>query len=1004
MIRMKPFRILQLLLVSATMSRAAVTPTTLNRSRTATSVTITATGTSAFLDGAAFPLGVATAVTAIGYHELVVTDPALTPQTQTYAFIVRNPERSSTEDGIPTMRPWRLVMDAPTAFAGQRLTVMAPAVYPLGLPVPVVARLTKGEGAGAMTGDPLFLNGVVRAGNYPANPVLVRRGWGSTILPGATVAGGVSFDGAVNGLESEVPLSYEPTTSWTVRSGAIASSQDWGSNARIHVTGTVSVAAGATVTIGAGTVVRCAPGVEFWVRPGGEVRINGTVSAPVVFAPDSTSALWGGFWLQPQSGANVAKLTASGVIFCCWGANQNWFGTAPAGEPAKDFPTHRSQQPCVAVAPGAVCSLTDVALVGPTGLSQTRGAAFAAKGGSLLFTRLLAQRCITGGEQEGCPALEMDSCAFLEMTDPGTDVDSDAFIDADNDGLYLVPSGRTFNLRKTVVGWTKDDGVDTGADGAGTVNFYGCWFENAVHEAISNSGVDRVPRSYDGVHFNCGQGMECGYGGPRSLVNHCALIGNMVGARFGDNYGNNSGTSGSGTSQYLGNITSSGSLLLYNYFRDAWAMDFSRWTASNERFTMVDSRVTRSADLAAQNGAEDSGNALWDPASEGEQLAVFMPVPGSAVGIDFPVAKRQETTAAWPAMFTVRLSTFSSRAVAVKWRVAGRAEVESAEETAIGAGTLSWVAGETLKTFAVALPVPNPHGVMVVTLEDAVNGAVTGAPLLYFPPSGPPPADLVFVGKSAGGWSYHAAVTPGGWTSATPWPAADGSGRAWTHPEFVESATWYKGRTAPMGWGSIGATGAVLTFGTTITERPVTVYARRTFTVADPAQIQSLKVECMADDGAAVYLNGARVSPISWGLDSGTNVGGAIFYNQLSSRFQGNGANERAYDAVTLSGAGLPVLNAAPALNVLAIEVHQNTVDSSDCSLDGALSASFTAPATGRWGVGEIGGKPWIYWTDAAWTLESSGNLGGWMARPDLSSPAPVIGVEARQFYRFRRP
>jgi hypothetical protein len=85
--------------------------------------------------------------------------------------------------------------------------------------------------------------------------------------------------------ESEVPVSYEPTTSWTVRSGAIASSQDWGSNARIHVTGTVSVAAGATVTIGAGTVVRCAPGVEFWVRPGGEVRINGTVSAPVVFAP-----------------------------------------------------------------------------------------------------------------------------------------------------------------------------------------------------------------------------------------------------------------------------------------------------------------------------------------------------------------------------------------------------------------------------------------------------------------------------------------------------------------------------------------------------------------------------------------------------------------------------------------------------------------------------------------------------------------------------------------------
>jgi hypothetical protein len=107
---------------------------------------------------------------------------------------------------------------------------------------------------------------------------------------------------------------------------------------------------------------------------------------------------------------------------------------------------------------------------------------------------------------------------------------------------------------------------------------------------------------------------------------------------------------------------------------------------------------------------------------------------------------------------------------------------------------------------------------------------------------------------------------------------------------------------------------------------------------------------------------------------------------------------------VTLSGGQLPVLRAAPELNVLAIEVHQNTVDSSDCSVDGALAASFTAPSTGRWGVGEIGGEPWIYWTDAAWTLESSSTLGVWTARPDLSSPVPVIGAEARQFYRFRRP
>jgi hypothetical protein len=999
-----PRALLLLTLLSSVSSHAAVNPTNLHRSRYSSSVTITATGTSASLDGSPFPTGVATPVTAIGYHELTVTDPALTPSTQTYAFIVRNPERGSSEDGIPTMRPWRIIMDAPSAFQGNLLSVLAPAQYPVGLPVPVMARLSKGPHAGTAAGDPLFLNGLVRSTQFPATPILLRRGWGSTILPPASTAGTAAYDAEVNGLSQAAPITFETNPSWTTKSGNLASSENWGTNARIHVTGTITIPAGVTITIGAGSVVRCAPGAEFWVRPGGSVSITGTAQQPVTFVPDSTSAPWGGFWLQPASGANTAQLTASHTLFCCWGANQNWFATAPAGEPAKNFPRHRNQQPCVAVAPGAICTLTDCALIGPTGLNQTRGAAFAANGGSLLFTRLLVQRCITGGEQEDCPAFEIDSSAFLEMTDPGTDVDSDAFIDADNDGLYLVPDGRTFNLRKTVVGWVKDDGVDTGADGPGTVNFYGCWFENAIHEGISNSGVDRVPRSYGGVHFNCGQGMECGYGGPRSLLSGCAVIGNMVGARFGDNYGNNSGSSGSGTSQYIGNITTEDSLLLYNYFRDAWAMDFSRWTPSNERFIMKNTKVTRAPDLAAQNGTEDSGNSLWNPSADASLLASFMPVPGSAVGIDFPVARRQETTATWPQSFTVRLSTFSSLPVQATWRIAARSRPEDTSETTLGSGSLSWLPGETIKSFSLALPSPNPHGLITVTLGNPLNGEITGAPLLFFPPSGPPPADLTLVARAASGWSYHAALPPTGWTNASPWPLGDSAGRAWHHPDFTEPTTWYRNRTTPLGWGTIGATGATIAFGTSIAERPITVYARRTFTIANPSAIRSLRLECMADDGAVAWINGTRVSPTSWGLDPGTTVGGAIHYDRLSTRFQANGTNEHAYDVLTLSGASLPALLPAPALNVLAIEVHQNTFDSSDCSLDGALFASLAAPSTGTAGITPISGTSWLYWTDAAWTPETTSDLGNWISRPDLRSPVPLLDAPRRQFYRLRTP
>jgi len=983
------------LLFLAAAAHAAVTPSNLNRSRYTTSVTITATGTAATLDGAPFPLNAATAVTAIGYHELTVTDGATT----TYAFIVRNSERGSTEDGIPTMRPHRLVMDAPSAFADAQLHLLAPAVYPKNLPVPVMARLTKGASFGAAAGDPLFLNGRVRSTGFPASPILLRRGWGSTILPAATASGGTAYDANVNGRTARAPITFEETTAWTTKSGTLGGSEDWGGNARIHVTGVLTVPAGATLTIGAGTIVRCAPGVEFRVKPGGTVNINGTTAAPAVFVPDNTSSLWGGFWLQPQSGADIARLTATGALFCCWGADQNWFGNVPAGEPAKNFPHHRDQQPCVATAAGAVCTLTDCALIGPIGLSQTRGAGFATNDGSLIFNRVLVQRCITGGEQEDCPVFELEACAFLEMNEPGVDVDSDTFSDADNDGLYLVPGGNIFRLRKCVIGWVKDDGIDTGADGDGSTLCYDCWFENCIHEAISNSGVDRVPQSHRGVHFNNGQGMECGYGAPHSLVKDCALIGNMVGARYGDNYGNNSGSSGSGTSQFDGDITSDGSLLLYNYFHDSWAIDFSRWTYQNQRFTMRNTKVTKPGDLAAQNGAEDSGNSLWNPAADGALLAMHMPVPNSNVGLDFTAAKRQETTDGWPAQFTARLSTFSSNPVTAAWRVIGKDSPESPVETVLAGGSLTWLAGETVKFFSPALPAPNPHGVIKVRLEAPQNAEITGLPLLFFPSSGPPPPDLTLIARNSTGWNYHSAVLSGAVL-----PALDAASRSWTHPLFAEPANWYLNRTTPLGWGTINTATGTLTFGTAITERPVTVYARKTFTVTDPAQVQSLRLECLADDGAAAYINGTRVSPTTWGLDPGTQVGGAIYYNQLSSRFRANNAAEADYDVLTLSGATLPVLYAAPAVNVLAIEVHQNTTDSSDCGVDAALSAAFSAPSTGVWGVGQSPAGGYLYWTDPAWTLQTSNNLGQWIIRPDLSSPVPLQDLPARQFYRLHLP
>lgn len=749
-------------------------PANLHRSRFTAQVTVTVTGNSATLDGATFPLGSTVTVRDVGFHELVVTEAGVSTS---YKFIVRNPERGNTEDGIPTLKPLRGVLDAPEAFRNGELSVVLPSVYPKNLPIPVVARLTRGGAFGPSAGAPLFLNGWVQAED-PEHGIRLRRGWGSTILPPAQEAGRRDYQARLHGLFDVAPLTIEDTTTWVTQSGEISGVEDWGRQARIYLTHTLKIGPGGVVTIGAGSIVRCAPGVEIWVRAGGRLLLKGSTEEPVVLVPDNPQVPWGGIWLQPQSGTAVAEISATGAIFCCWGANQNWFATAPSGEPARNFPHHRNQQPCIAAAAGSSCTLTDCALVGPTGLTDIRGTAFAANGGSLVLDRVLMQRCITGGEMEGCPQFNFRAVAVLEMTEPGVDVDGEGFVDADNDGLYLVPRGRRFELDQCLVGWTLDDGIDTGADGDGTVVCRNCWFENVVHEAISNSGVDRIPQLIDSVNFNCGQGMECGYGGPHSLVERSLITACMVGARYGDNYGNGLGFNGTGTSQYDGEITVRDSLCLYNFFHDTWAIDFSRFEFQNQRLILTGSKVTSAVDLAVQNGPEDADNSRWNPGLDAERLKVFMPVPGSDVGVDFPVGQRQGIQANFPKVFTVRLSTFSAQPVSCGWEIVGKTHPADLKGDVLASGRLHWEPGETVRDFATTVPVVGSYGLVVVRLTDPSHAAVTGSPLWYVSTTNGFPVDrLLVVQERVGASTDHyllwadpiLSLQSRGELAATPW-------------------------------------------------------------------------------------------------------------------------------------------------------------------------------------------------------------------------------------------
>jgi hypothetical protein len=189
----------------------------------------------------------------------------------------------------------------------------------------------------------------------------------------------------------------------------------------------------------------------------------------------------------------------------------------------------------------------------------------------------------------------------------------------------------------------------------------------------------------------------------------------MVGARYGDNYQ---------FSSYEGTMTVQNSLLLHNLFRDAWAIEWrtaSNWNQQDARLVAKGSKVTRAADLARQQGAEDSpASSLWNPATDGALISPFMPVPDSKVGVALLHNQFSDPLALYPAggTFTVRLSTFSSQSVSVPWQVLTKPDLGGPEQSVLASGTLTFLPGESVKTLAAPLPSGPLPAVVRIALEN----------------------------------------------------------------------------------------------------------------------------------------------------------------------------------------------------------------------------------------------------------------------------------------------
>ncbi|MFM1768188.1 MAG: hypothetical protein RJA22_717, partial [Verrucomicrobiota bacterium] len=226
-------------------------------------------------------------------------------------------------------------------------------------------------------------------------------------------------------------------------------------------------------------------------------------------------------------------------------------------------------------------------------------------------------------------------------------------------------------------------------------------------------------------------------------------------------------------------------------------------------------------------------------------------------------------------------------------------------------------------------------------------------------------------------------------------------GTAWRSNSFND-ATWKSG-PAMLGYGDASGVQprTINSFGPDPNNKYITTYYRRAILVPNAAEVAALTARLQRDDGAVVYLNGAEV----WR----NNMPAGTITNLTRANATVGGTNETNWVTTSLSPGLL-----LSGTNVIAVEIHQDSTNSSDIVFDFELAASvsLTAPPslqgtltpgalTLAWPAGTI---PYVVQSatnlapPVTWlTLTNNPTLGGtqWL----LTLP---LGTNRQTFYRLR--
>ncbi|MFZ5480025.1 MAG: lamin tail domain-containing protein [Myxococcota bacterium] len=147
-------------------------------------------------------------------------------------------------------------------------------------------------------------------------------------------------------------------------------------------------------------------------------------------------------------------------------------------------------------------------------------------------------------------------------------------------------------------------------------------------------------------------------------------------------------------------------------------------------------------------------------------------------------------------------------------------------------------------------------------------------------------------------------------------------GQGWYEPTF-DDAAWASG-PGPLGYGDTHLATTV-SYGGDDANKHTTTWFRASFEASDLGEVVSAEIALLRDDGAVVYLNGVEV--VRDNMPEGT-VDATTFASSSTGSSDETAYWEFEFDPSTI----------VEGTNVLAVEVHQHSLDSSDLGFDLRLS------------------------------------------------------------------